>query len=283
MTAVDNEREFLAALEVEGLDLILSDYSIPGFNGLEALSARRARRPELPFIFVTGFSGEERAIETLRNGATDYVMKSHLARLTPAVHRPGRGPEARAPEPGGECALRQRNPVPRSLRRGRGGDRASRIRKRPFSRVNAKLCEITGYAEAELLGMRLEELTHRDNRAADRDAFARAARGVPDYRAETRFVRKDGAVIWVDIDAEFIRDEKRRPSGVVAVIRDITKRSAPTRRFWRRSRNGSAPSTASPISWPFWIISTASAARTGPWPIAWEGPPRSASASLGPK
>jgi CheY-like chemotaxis protein len=85
---VDTRQEFAAALETEGhLDLILSDYTMPGFNGREALALAHGYRPEVPFLFVSGTIGEDAAIEALKNGATDYVLKHRLMRLIPAVTR----------------------------------------------------------------------------------------------------------------------------------------------------------------------------------------------------
>src|SRR5690348_2006508 len=66
---VDTRERFLAALEDEKFDLILSDYTLPGFNGLEALALARAKRPSTPFLFVSGTIGEDAAIEALKNGA----------------------------------------------------------------------------------------------------------------------------------------------------------------------------------------------------------------------
>ena len=78
---------YRAALEQNRCDLILADYSLPGFGGMEALAIAREHSPDLPFIFVSGTIGEEIAIETLKNGATDYVLKHRLSRLIPAVCR----------------------------------------------------------------------------------------------------------------------------------------------------------------------------------------------------
>ncbi len=78
--------QFLAALET-GPDLILADYHLPGFDGVEALDIARHKFPEVPFIFVTGAMGEELAIEMLHQGAADYVLKGHLSKLGPAVNR----------------------------------------------------------------------------------------------------------------------------------------------------------------------------------------------------
>jgi len=84
--AADRE-EFAAALAEGGFDLIISDYSLPSFDGLTALTMTREAYPDIPFIFLSGVLGEDRAIESLKSGATDYVMKSKLTRLAPAVRR----------------------------------------------------------------------------------------------------------------------------------------------------------------------------------------------------
>lgn len=91
---VSNERELLNQLERFAPDVVLSDFSLPGFDGMSALRLVRDRKPGVPYIFVSGTIGEERAIDALRQGATDYVLKSNLARLAPAVTRAVREAEA---------------------------------------------------------------------------------------------------------------------------------------------------------------------------------------------
>ncbi|KZC21458.1 MULTISPECIES: response regulator [Rhodanobacter] len=84
---VDDEPGFLAALDDFRPDIVLSDLSIPGFSGQHALELLRQRDEDLPFIFVSATLGEEAAIEALRNGATDYILKQNPARLASAVRR----------------------------------------------------------------------------------------------------------------------------------------------------------------------------------------------------
>ena len=84
---VQNRDGFVSALAGGGIDLILSDFSLPAFDGLSALEIARARFPDVPFILLSGTLGEERAIDSLKSGATDYVLKQRLARLGPAVQR----------------------------------------------------------------------------------------------------------------------------------------------------------------------------------------------------
>src|SRR5580658_5086128 len=82
---VETREEFVGALEQGGIDLILSDFSLPKFDGLSAIGIARARWPAIPLILVSGTLGEELAIDSMRSGATDYVLKERLARLAPAV------------------------------------------------------------------------------------------------------------------------------------------------------------------------------------------------------
>ena len=84
---VETESDFVRALQTIEPDVILSDFSLPQFDGLRALDIAVEHAPETPFIFVSGTIGEERAIDALRRGATDYILKSNLSRLPAAVER----------------------------------------------------------------------------------------------------------------------------------------------------------------------------------------------------
>ncbi len=87
MTRIETRDAVFNALEKNAYDLILADCKLPNFSGMRALEIAHALKPEVPFVFVSGTIGEETAIESLRNGATDYVSKDRLSRLVPAVHR----------------------------------------------------------------------------------------------------------------------------------------------------------------------------------------------------
>lgn len=86
-SCVKDKASYLKALDEFSPDIILSDYSLPSFDGLSALKLAGEKCPDVPFIFVSGALGEETAIELLKQGATDYVLKSRLSRLGPAVSR----------------------------------------------------------------------------------------------------------------------------------------------------------------------------------------------------
>jgi signal transduction histidine kinase len=114
-TRVETERDFIRELEKNPPDLILSDYALPGFDGYAALDIAKKLAPHIPFIFVTGTMGEEVAIETLKNGATDYVLKHRLARLVPSVHRALREAGERAERRRAQEQLRESHEQLRAL------------------------------------------------------------------------------------------------------------------------------------------------------------------------
>ena len=102
-----NREEFIAALEQGGFDIILSDFTLPGFDGRQALDLARAKRPEIPFLFVSGTIGEDSAVEALKNGATDFILKHRLVRLIPSIERALREVQDRAERQRAEEYMRQ--------------------------------------------------------------------------------------------------------------------------------------------------------------------------------
>ena len=106
ITWVKSPHEFIRALASGMFDLVLSDYRMPGFSGEDALRLVRTDHNHLPFIMLTGELGEDRAIETIKRGATDYVLKGNLARLVPSIERALREARAEAERDRAEAELR---------------------------------------------------------------------------------------------------------------------------------------------------------------------------------
>ncbi len=84
---VDTKHDYVKALKNVPLDLILADYSLPSFDGIAAFEIAQILNPEIPFIFISGKIGEDLAVETIKRGATDYILKQNLSYLAPAVRR----------------------------------------------------------------------------------------------------------------------------------------------------------------------------------------------------
>jgi signal transduction histidine kinase/ActR/RegA family two-component response regulator len=106
---VENKNDFTHFLKTKKIDIILSDYSIPGFQGSEALKIAHQNYSHIPFIFVSGTIGEDRAINAMVNGATDYVLKDKLERLVPAIRRALREYELEAKRKNDELELKEKN------------------------------------------------------------------------------------------------------------------------------------------------------------------------------
>lgn len=162
LVRVADRAEFVTALEAGGFDLILSDYTIPGFDGREALKLAREKRPEIPFLFVSGTIGEDTAIEALKNGATDYVLKHRPVRLIPAVDRALREVQERAECARAEKAMRESEYKYRELFESLGdgafltdekSDKIIDTNRKAEKMIGCHRTEILGHKQAEFLAL----------------------------------------------------------------------------------------------------------------------------------
>ncbi len=151
--------EYEEALSSFEPDLILSDYTLPGFDGTDALQIAQLRLPDTPFIFVSGTIGEERAIQALKHGAVDYVLKENRARLVPAIERALREAEDRDAR---RWAQRELEESEERFRFAMHFSPIGMALVAPDGRwlaVNPALCKIVGYREAELLATDVQSIT----------------------------------------------------------------------------------------------------------------------------
>jgi len=115
VTLVSTQTEFEAALAQSKFDLILADYLLPDYNGVDALRSARQHCPQIPFLLVSGTIGEQAAIESLKCGATDYVLKHWPERLIPAIQRAAKEAEEREHRRRAETELIRREKYFRTL------------------------------------------------------------------------------------------------------------------------------------------------------------------------
>ncbi len=105
---VETERAMISALESKEWDTVICDYDIPGFGVIPALLLLKEKKPDIPCIVVSGSVGEDRAVETMKSGASDYIMKDNLTRLVPAIQRELKEAQVRRDHRQVEEALKKR-------------------------------------------------------------------------------------------------------------------------------------------------------------------------------
>ena len=229
-----NRENFEAALLKGPFDLIITDYAIPGWNGLEALGQVRQKDPTVPFIFFSGALGEERAVEALKRGATDYVLKSRLSRLLPVIHRALNGVEDQRRRKQAEQALREAELRYRIL-----------FEQSPEAIVvldpqtmlplefNDEACRQLGYSRGEFAKLSL--LDHSCETQPE-EVRARLAEALRSGRAEfeTRHRTRHGDVRSVWVTLRLVEIEGR--PAFHSIWRDITERQETERRLLRSQR-----------------------------------------------
>jgi PAS domain S-box-containing protein len=215
---------FNAALGEREFDLILADYRLPTCTGLEALREARQRCPGTPFVLVSGMLGEQAAIEAMKGGATDYVLKQWPERLGPAVRRAVREAENQQARQQAEAELRRREGYLRALMENSLDVLAILDRDGVFRYNSPSLKMVLGYEPAELAGRNAFSLVHPEDLAGARQSFERALRN-PEQRLthDLRFRRRDGS--WCDVEVvgqNRLADPEI--AGVVLSTRDVTAR-----------------------------------------------------------
>jgi PAS domain S-box-containing protein len=217
---VDNAADLGAALESEHWDFIISDYSMPAFSGAQALELCRQKAFDAPFIIVSGRIGEEVAVEMMKAGASDYVMKDDLPRLGPAVNRELRAARDRKIRRQAQLAMAHLASIVETcddaiISQTLGGTVLS---------WNSGAEQMFGYSAREMVGESIELLVPPDQHeetSAIRDVIERGHRV---ERIETIRLRRDGAGIDVSITVSPIKAADGNIQGASIVLRDITER-----------------------------------------------------------
>ena len=214
------------ALESGSWDLVISDYNMPRFDGLSALQLLQESALNIPFILVSGAVGDEVAAGIMRAGADGYLPKDKLVRLVPVVERALRDAGERRKRREVEQSLVESEEQFRTMfEMASVGMAQADPDTGLLLRVNQKMCAITGYSHDELLKLRVADITHPEDRQHDCELFRRVVHGeAPDYRLEKRYLCKDGAVVWVNVNMTVIRNAGGRVVRTMAIIEDITER-----------------------------------------------------------
>lgn len=230
---VSRREDFGNALERGGMDLVLADFALPTFDGMSALAMVRELYPDLPFVFVSGKLGEEAAIESLKSGATDYVLKNRLSRLVPAVQRALTEAQERA---------KQRKMAYALERAHQEIEKRAEDYRNLFSSIrdvivvtdhSRRILHVNQPALRETFGYETEDVVERETRIlyAHEDDYRTIgeeldAQGISDKGRimEIDFRRKNGEIFIGELYALKRRDRNGVPTGNVGIYRDINER-----------------------------------------------------------
>ncbi|MCL4466751.1 MAG: PAS domain S-box protein [Chloroflexi bacterium] len=220
---VESADDFAGALSPE-LDVVLSDYSLPHFDALAALRVVEDSQLGLPFIVVSGAISEEVAVDCMKRGAADYILKDRLARLGQAVRHAMEAKKARDEQRRAEAALREYEASYRLLAE-RVKDVIFRYRLQPVPRlelVTPAVARVTGYSPEELYadpGLAWQILLPED-----RPTLEDLRLGIPDKPVTLRVRHRNGSLVWLEVSATALCDESGELAGLEGIARDVTER-----------------------------------------------------------
>jgi PAS domain S-box-containing protein len=226
---VETREHFLAALESPDFDLILSDYALPSFDGLTALSLLLESNVDIPFILVSGTLGEEAAIGSLRAGATDYVLKTRLSRLGPVIKRALHEQSEHRERERTEELLRESEKKYRLLADNTLDTIWTSDLEFNLTYFNEAVYDLLGYTAQELIGVNAAEITPMEMmeplRAAAEELVKKYENGkIVQQRLEIQQIRKDGITIEVELRANLLLDNDENIIGFQGRTVNITER-----------------------------------------------------------
>ena len=241
-TVIDNELDFIKALNEQPFDIVLSDKSLPGFDGLSALRVVREKFKHIPFVFVTGSMGEEAAIETIKDGATDYVLKDRLSRLIPSMQRAIREAEQEEKNRQAEEKNRQQAAL---LDKAQDAIMVTDIEDRILF-WNRSAERIYGWPAVAVVGRKATELLPVDAERYDEAKKELLEKG--SWMGEMIAANRGGNELVIEGRWTLMRDEQGHPKSILIIDTDITERKALEARFLRSQRMDSIGALAGGIA-----------------------------------
>src|SRR5262249_35407100 len=221
---VETREALLSELRRSPPDIILSDFNLPEFDGLAALHLLQKLQLDIPFILVTGPRSEEVAVECMRNGADDYILKDNLKRLPSALHNALRNKAAEQDKRQAEAALRRSEEQFRVITENTRDLISLLDLESRFLYASPSFERALGYAPAQLCGTDSLALVHPDDRAGLRETWRQAMLHKDQRVAEVRLRHlKDRWLIFESVGT-WVFDDAGRPQRAIIVSRDVTRR-----------------------------------------------------------
>ena len=215
----DNEEDFIAFLQNQKIDLILSDYQLPDYSGSVALLYAKTNCPEIPFVFLSGTMGEDAAIESLVNGATDYVLKSNMERLLSAVQKAIQWSKDQQSKKLVENELRK---LSRAVEQSPNSIIITDTRG-IIEYANPIVYKLTGYKNEDIIGKTPSIFSSGEKSKGEYAALWKTISSGKDWKGEFHNKKKNGELFWESANISPIKDEKGNITNYVGIKEDITE------------------------------------------------------------
>lgn len=215
----DNEHDFISFINNQNIDIILSDYHLPDYSGSEALLYAKTNFPAIPFVFVSGTMGEDAAIESLLNGATDYVLKNRLDRLAQAVHRAFKEAQEQKARQRAEKELRK---LSRAVNQSPNSIFITDING-IIEYINPTTIKLTGYASEELIGQNPRIFSSGETPKEEYSLLWKTIKTGKEWKGEFRNKKKNGELFWQSVTISPILNDFDEITHYVAISEDVTE------------------------------------------------------------
>jgi PAS domain S-box-containing protein len=224
---VETEAEFIAALNEFVPDMIISDYSMPEFDGMQALKLTKELAPDIPLIILTGSTNEATAVECMKSGAVDYVIKDHITRLPYAVKEALEKQRIRVEKIKAENSFRQSEEMKNMLVRNANVGLWDIDARTNLVYFSPEWKYLMGYTEEEI-GNEVNELLSRVHPSDLPDVMAKYRTFIDNkdefYENEFRMHHKDGSYRWILAKGKAVFDEDQNLVRILGIHIDITER-----------------------------------------------------------
>ena len=223
VTVVDTEVDYVRALKIFKPDLVISDYKMPNFDGMTALKILKEKSDTIPFIILTGSMNEEIAVECMKAGADDYVIKEHIKRLGQAVLGALEKKKIESERLENEKALKIGDRKYRNLFENAPDGIMQLDSNANIIDCNRSECKLLGYKRNELIGKHIAEILTKESKEISKKAFLKLKKE-GHFEAELSTVQKDGTILPIWRTANSVHNEEGEFIGAIVHSHDISNR-----------------------------------------------------------
>ncbi len=214
----DNENDYISFLKDREIDIILSDYNIPGYSGMDAMNHAKENYPNIPFVFISGVIGEDIAVGSLLNGATDFVLKNNMERLGSSVKRAFKEAQEQKARQKAENELRKLYwAVEQSHNIIIITDSNGIIEY-----INPSALTLTGYSSEELIGKTPNVFSSGEKSKKEYEQLWQTIKSGKEWKGEFHNKKKNGELYWESATISPILNENGEITHFVAIKEDIT-------------------------------------------------------------